>query len=168
MKRITLAIILLFSMVASSAAYDATGNFSQAQPELVAGWLLKGGSVKGGPYPSITDCGKPAPKTDGTYDCVAKGQTVNPSFWVVSNYDGTKKEMATSTEATLAITVQPPASLKMVIVVTTVSKISFSGKIISSTTVDRKQVAPDVAVVEGSKTTRTAKNEYVTSTTIVM
>jgi hypothetical protein len=168
MKRITLTIVLLFSMVASSAAYDATGNFSQAQPELVSGWLLKGGPTKGGPYPSITDCGKPAPRADGTYDCVAKNQTANPSFWVVSNYDGTKKEMATSTEATLAITVQPPANLKMVVVVTTVSRVGLSGRIISNTTVDRKQVPPEVAIVEGSKTVKTARNEWTTTTTIVM
>jgi hypothetical protein len=173
MQNLKISIVLFLAMVllaigVNAFAYDATGNFSQAQPELVAGWLLKGGSVKGGPYPSVTDCGKPAPKTDGTYDCVAKGQTANPSYWVVTNYDSTKKELATSTEAPLSITVQPPTSLKMVIVVTTTSKVSFSGKIISSTTIDRKNVASDVAIVEGSRTTRNARNEWITTTTIVM
>lgn len=157
---------LFFAIVCSAGAYDVTGNFSQDKPELVAGWFLKAGPTKGGPYPNVTDCGKPTPRADGTYDCVGKGYTANPVYAVVSNYDSAKKEIATSTEATMSLTVQPPGNLKMVVTVQTVSKLSRNGNPIATTTIKRAEVPVDKVVQEGTSSYRTRTGEYVTNTII--
>ncbi len=76
MLRSLLAIsILLILSAVQTFAYDATANFSQAQPELVSGFFLECGPTKGGPYPSVTDCLKPPLKADNTYDCALKDFT---------------------------------------------------------------------------------------------
>ena len=56
----------------SAHAYDATFNFTQQYPELVAGWKIKAGPTKSGPYPHVIDCKKPPANTDGTFDCPAQ------------------------------------------------------------------------------------------------
>ena len=149
-------------------AYDATGNFSQPQPELVSGFYFECGPTPGGPYPSVTDCGKPTPKIDKTYDCIGKNFTANPLYCVVSNYDSAKKKMATSTEATMTITVQPPSNLKLVITVTTISRLNRYGNPVATTTIKRVSVPSDKVVKEGtSGYWNSKKREYVTNTVVV-
>lgn len=164
-----LAIMLISNFASTTAvAYDATANFSQDKPELVSGWNFKTSATKGGPYPVVTDCGKPAPRDDGTYDCVAKGLTANPLYGVVANCDSAKKEIATSSEATITITVQPPTNVKIALVVTTVSRLTKAGNVIASTTIKRKEVAPGAVIKEGSSGYRNSQGEYVTNTTIAL
>ena len=165
-----LALMLIVGVMAisQSHAYDATANFSQSQPELVSGFFFKAGPTKGGPYPSVTDCGKPAPKADGTYDCVGKNFTANPVYAVVSNYDSAKKEIATSAEASMSITVQPPGNLKLVVTVTTISKLTRYGNPVATTTIKRVTVPSDKVVKEGtSGYWNSKKREYVTNTVII-
>jgi hypothetical protein len=169
MQNLKISIVLFIAMVlvaigVQAFAFDATANFSQAQPELVSGWFFKAGPTKGGPYPSITDCGKPTAKVDGTYDCVGKNFTANPVYGVVSNYDSAKKEIATSTEASLSITVQPPANLKMAMVVTTISKVTRRGAVTASTTIAKREWTEGTR--EGTNGYRNRRGEYVTTTII--
>jgi hypothetical protein len=171
MQNLKISIVLFLSMVliaigVNAFAFDATANFSQAQPELVSGFFFKAGPTKGGPYPSVTDCGKPTPKADGTFDCVGKNFTANPVYGVVSNYDSAKKEIATSAEASLSITVQPPANLKMAMVVTTVSKITRRGNVVASTTLAQKEWTSTTR--EGTHGYRNKRGEYITTTIIAM
>lgn len=164
-----LAIVLISTFSGATAvAYDATANFFQDKPELVSGWNFKSGSTKGGPYPVVTDCGKPTAKADGSYDCVAKGLTANPLYGVVANYDSAKKEIATSSEATMTITVPPPSGVKIALVVTTVSRLTKAGNVIASTTIKRKEVASGTIIKEGSSGYRNIRGEYVTNTTIAL
>jgi hypothetical protein len=166
MKQIALVAMILAAWVSQSMAYDITANFSQDKPELVSGFYLKAGPTKGGPYPNITDCGKPTAKADGTYDCIGKGYTANPVYAVVANYDGAKKEIATSGEATLSLTVQPPGNLKLVVTVQTISALSKYGNPIAKTTIKRIEVPADKMVKEGSSSYRNRSGEYVTNTVI--
>lgn len=165
---IALAVIGVLFSTYVAFAYDATANFSQAHPELVSGFYFKAGPTKGGPYPSVTDCGKPTPKADGTYDCVGKNFTANPVYGVVSNYDAAKKEIATSTEAMMSITVTPPGNLKLIVVVQTISKLNRNGRPTSTTTVKRFETKPGQIVKEGVASYRNSRGEWVTNTTIIM
>lgn len=166
MKRIIVSILLVLSTASIAMAYDVTANFSQDKPELIAGFYLKAGPTKGGPYPNVTDCGKPAAKADGTYDCIGKGYTANPVYAVVANYDGAKKEIATSAEATLSLTVQPPGNLKLVITVQTISTLSRYGNPIAKTTIKRAEVPVGTVVKEGTSSYRNRAGEYVTNTIV--
>lgn len=162
--------VLSVIMVAAAAhAYDTTYNFTQPSPELVSGFRAKAGATKGGPYIITVDCKKPPLKADGTYDCVVPDITFNPVYGVVSNYDGTGKEMATSAEATASITAPPPGNLKIVVTIRTVSSFTSRGNITAKTTVTSKEV-PAATVVDtrpisywNSKT-----KQYISQTTMVM
>lgn len=165
MKRI--ATVVFCTLIAAQAfAYDATFNFSQQYPELVAGWKIKAGPTKGGPYPYVLDCHKPVANADGTFDCVGTGLTANPIYAVAVSYDSAGVESAASNEATMTLTVPPPASLKIVVKITTVSKLNKRGNIVASTTVSREEVPADTVVKEGTTGYRNAKGEWVTNTII--
>jgi hypothetical protein len=166
MKTGLIAVFLLALLATSAYAFDAVGNFKQTTPELVSGWLFKTGGVKGGPYVSITDCGKPAPKADGSYDCTAKNQTVNPLYGVVTNYNSARVESPPSNEYALTITVAPPSDLKMAMVITTVSKVTRTGRVTAATTIVKKAWSPDTK--EGTRGFRNSRGEYVTTTIIAM
>ena len=115
MKRLLIAVAVLLFTTSSAFAYDATFNFTQQYPELVAGWKIKAGQTKGGPYTRTVDCKKPSVKADGTIDCAMTDLTFNPLYGVVVNYDSTGKESTPSNEATLSVTVPPPGNLKFTI-----------------------------------------------------
>lgn len=165
MKRI--ATVVFCTLIAAQAfAYDATFNFSQQYPELVAGWKIKAGPTKGGPYPYVIDCHKPAANADGTIDCVGTGLTANPIYAVAVSYDSAGVESAASNEATMTLTVPPPASLKIVVKITTVSKVNKRGNVVASTTVAREEVPAGTVIREGTTGYRNAKGEYITNTII--
>lgn len=172
MKNLFIRIICLLvtAMFAVQAfAYDATFNFSQQYPELVAGWKIKAGPTKSGPYPYVIDCKKPAAKTDGTFDCIGTGLTANPIYAVAVNYDSTGKESAQSNEATTSITVQPPTNLKVVITVTTAVKLSRYGNVIAvNPVVTEKEVPADQYVKEGTKIVKKDRYNYTATTVTVM
>lgn len=155
-------------IAAKAFAYDATYNFSQPSAELVSGWKAKASATKGGPYNLVVDCKKPAPKQDGSYDCIVPGLTFNPVYGVVSNYDSTGKEMATSTEASVTITAPAPTAPKIVVTVQTISYLSKYGNPIAKTTVKRTEVGADKLVKEGTSSYRNSRGEYVTNTVVVM
>lgn len=168
MKQILLTLTLLLTFATSALSYDATGNFSQLQPELVSGFNFECGPTPGGPYPSITDCGKPTPKADKTYDCVGKNFAANPLYCVVSNYDSAKKKIATSAEASMTITVSPPGNLKLVVTVTTISKLNRYGRPVATTTINRESVPSGTVVKEGTNGYwNSKKREYVSNTVII-
>ena len=168
MKRL-FAILLVMSWASIACAYDATFNFTQQYPELVAGWKIKAGPTKTGPYPHVIDCKKPAPNADGSYDCLGVGLTANPIYAVAVNYNGAGVESPQSPEATMSITVPPPASLKVVVTVRTVSKLNRNGNPISVTTVKKEEVPIDKVVKEGTSSGyRNKYGEWVVSTVIVM
>ena len=161
-------ILLVLLLPAHVFAYDATFNFSQTTPELVAGWKIKAGPTKGGPYPTVVDCGKPAPLADGTYNCEMPGVAFNPLYGIAVNYDKAKVESLPSTEATLSITVAPPNNLKVVITVRTVAKLTRYGNPTATTTVSRKEVPVDKVVKEGTSSYWNSRTrEHITNTTIV-
>lgn len=163
---LVLTLVLGAFSINAAQAFDVTGNFSQAKPELVSGFKLECGPTKGGPYPNVQDCGTPAIKADGTYDCVVKGLAYNPVYCVASNYDKNKVKIATSAEASLTVPVAPPANLKLVVTVQTVSKIPWWGKPDVKTTITRETTDRDVT--EGTVSTWDArKREQVTTTTFV-
>jgi hypothetical protein len=113
MRKYLMALAMTLVMWAGVAqAYDATYNFTQANPEIISGFKAKAGPTKGGPYPVTFDCKKPALKADSTYDCVVPGLSYNPVYGVVTNYDSTGKELATSAEATGNLVAGAPGSLK--------------------------------------------------------
>lgn len=122
MKKIILSLIVAGTLAVPviASAYDATFNFSQSYPELVAGFKAKAGGVKGGPYPTVIDCKKPTQKTDGTFDCVVPNLSHGTLYGVVVNYDSTGKESAPSAEGTMTIPVSPPSNLKFTITGTVV------------------------------------------------
>lgn len=158
----------LFCM-SSAFAYDLNANFTQSMPELVSGFFLKAGPTKGGPYPNITDCGKPAIKADGTFDCIGKDYTANPVYVVVANYDSAKKEISTHAEVTMTIPVSPPANLKIrVLTVTTISTLSKYGNPIATTTIKWTEVSDISLVKEGTKSYRNKNGAFVTNTIIAM
>jgi hypothetical protein len=162
---------LIFSSIISARlvlAYDATFNFSQQYPELVAGWKIKAGPTKGGPYPHVIDCKKPVPLADGTYDCVGIGLTANPIYAVAVNYNSAGTESPQSPEATMTITVPPPANMKIVVKITTVSRLTKYGNVIASTTITRKEVPAGTVVKEGTTGYRNSLGEWITNTTIAL
>jgi hypothetical protein len=166
-KRFIVLLSILF-LASTAFAYDATFTFNQQYPELVAGWKIKAGPTKTGPYPHIIDCRKPAPNTDGTYSCAGTGLTANPIYAVAVNYNSAGVESATSNEATMSITVGPPTNLKVVVTVQTVSRLSKYGNPIATTTIKRVEVPQDKVVREGTSSYRNSRGEYVTNTTLVM
>lgn len=169
MKTITTLILCCMLAISTEAmAYDATFNFSQQYPELVAGWKIKAGPTKGGPYPYVLDCKKPAPLADGSIDCVGTGLTANPIYAVAVNYNSAGVESSASNEATMTITVPPPASLKTVVKITTVSKLTRYGNVIVSTTMTKKEMPLDTVIKEGTTGYRNARGEYITNTTIAL
>lgn len=147
-------------------AYDAVFTFTQSTPELVAGWKIKAGPTKGGPYPYVVDCKKPVANPDGSYDCTGTGLTANPLYAVAVNYDSTGKESVNSNEASLSITVQPPANLKAAIKITTVSKLTNRGNIIATTTV--KRIELDATIKEGTTGYRNKRGEWVSNTVVAL
>lgn len=168
----TLRIVLVFSIVLAAAAahaYDATYNFTQPSPELVSGFRAKAGPTKGGPYTVTVDCKKPTLKADNTYDCVVPGVTFNPIYGVVSNYDSTGKEMATSEEASATITAPPPSGLKIVVTIRTVSSFTSRGNITAKTTVTSKEVPAD-AIVDTKPVNywNSKTKQYISQTVLVM
>lgn len=163
-----LAIAITVLLAVKAFAYDATFNFTQQYPELVAGWKIKAGPTKGGPYPHVIDCKKPAANSDGSYDCIGTGLTANPIFAVAVNYDSAGKESAQSPETTMAIAVPPPAAPKIAIKVTTISKVGRRGNVTSETTVSKSEVPEGAIVKEGTTTYRNSRGEYVSNTIIVM
>lgn len=166
-----LAIIsaMFLAITSKAAAYDATYTFTQPSPELVAGFKAKAGSSKGGPYTITVDCKKPPLKADGTYDCVVPDITFNPIYGVVSNYDGTGKEMATSAEATASITAPAPGNLKIVVTIRTVSSLTTRGNITAKTTVTSKEV-PATAAVDTKPVSywNSKTKQYISQTTLVL
>jgi hypothetical protein len=167
MKKGLLGILCFLLMTSSALAYDASVNFKQQLPELVAGWYVKAGPTKGGPYANVQDCGKPVMKADSTYDCKVTGYTANPVYAIVVPYDSTKKELAPSLEATASVVVPPPSDIKIVVTIVTVSRITRYGNAIADTTVTRESVPADKLVKEGTVKYRKADGTYYTKTTIV-
>jgi hypothetical protein len=167
MKRIVFGMVCFFSMVSFAFGYDATLNFKQQYSSLVSGWFVKAGPTKGGPYPNIQDCGKPAVKPDGTFDCKVTGYTANPVYAVVVPYDGAKTELVPSAEVTASVSIPAPSDVKIVIVITTVASVNRYGLIVSSTTVKKESVPLDKVVKEGTTSYRTRDGKYVTNTVIV-
>lgn len=162
-------VCLAAAVIAGKAfAYDATYNFSQPKAELVAGFKAKAGPTAGGPYTISVDCKKPTPKADGSYDCTVPGITFNPVYGVVSNYDSTGKEMATSSEASATIQAPPPSAPKILVTVQTVSKLNRYGKPVATTTVKRTELAANDIVKEGTTSYRNSRGEYVTDTKIII
>lgn len=167
LKLILLLIILLSTSFAY--AYDATFNFTQQYPELVNGWKIKAGPTRGGPYPIIIDCKKPTPKTDGSYDCVGTNLTANPIYAIAVNYDITGKESESSTEATMVLTVPPPADIKIVVTIRTVSSFTGRGNITAKTTVTTKEVSADTVIDTKPIAYWNSKTkQYISQTTLVM
>lgn len=161
-------LLLLLFLPAQLFAYDATFNFQQTTPELVSGWKIKAGPTKGGPYPTVVDCGKPAPLADGTYSCEMTGVVFNPLYGVAVNYDKAKVESTPSNEGVLSITVAPPSNLKVVVTVRTVASLTRYGNPTAKTTVTRKSVPDGTVVKEGTSSYWNSKTrEYITNTTIV-
>lgn len=161
-----LGVLITVLLAMEAFAYDAVANFSQAQPELVSGFFIECGPTKGGPYLNQTDCGKPVLNADGTYDCALVNFTANPVFCVASNYDAAKRKIATSSEATMSITVQPPSQPKLAVKITTVSRLSRYGKVIADTTVNKVEVPDGEVIKEGTSSYRNSKGHYVTNTII--
>lgn len=162
----TLTILLSTSF---AYAYDATFNFTQQYPELVSGWKIKAGPTKGGPYPYIIDCKKPAANADGSFDCLGIGLTANPIYAVAVNYDSAGKESMASNEATMSITVQPPASLKVIVTVRTVSSLTPKGNIIAKTTVTSKEVSAGTVInTKPISYWNNKTKQYISQTTLVM
>lgn len=165
MLKLIFPIIILLS-TSFAYAYDATFNFTQQYPELVAGWKIKAGPTKGGPYPIVIDCKKPAPNVDKSYDCVGTNLTANPIYAVAVNYDSTGKESASSTEATMSITVPPPADIKIGVKITTISRLTSYGNVIASTTIKRIESATPIK--EGTTGYRNKRGEWVSNTIIAL
>lgn len=116
MRKMFLVAAALGVFVAQTAlAYDANFNFSHSAPEVVAGFRIKIGPTKGGPYPTVIQCGKPAAKKDGTYDCVGKGLTLDPLYAVAVAYDAANQESAHSNEASYDPPPPAPGGLKYTI-----------------------------------------------------
>lgn len=114
-KLIALSILGLVAVASNAFAYDATFNFSHPSPSVVAGFRIKVGAVKGGPYPTIIQCGKPSAKPDGTYDCVGTGLNLDPMYAVAVAYDSANQESPPSNEATYDPAPPAPAGLKYTI-----------------------------------------------------
>ena len=172
MQHLLLAAMFVVFCVAlhcNAWAYDATYNFTQPSPELVSGFRAKAGATKGGPYIITVDCKKPPLKADGTYDCVVPDITFNPIYGVVSNYDGTGKEMAASAEATASITAPAPGNLKIVVTIRTVSSFTSRGNIIAKTTVTSKEVpAGTIVNTKPINYWNSKTKQYISQTTLVL
>lgn len=163
MKRFLLFALASVFFVSSAYAYDATFNFSQDKAELVSGFKVKAGGVKGGPYPTVIQCGKPTAKTDGTYDCVGNGLSYNPIYAVVVNYDSAGKESSPSNEGSLSITVPSPSEPKISLKITTVSYLQ-RGKVVAKTSIAK--VTGDVK--EGTTSYRDRSGRYITNTVVAL
>jgi len=168
MKHILISLTALFLLVNTAFAYDATVNYKQQYPELVAGWYVKAGPTKGGPYGNVTDCGKVPIKADSTYDCKVAGYTANPAYLVVVPYDTAKKELAQSAEASVSVVVPAPTDVKVVVTITTVSRFTRYGNIIADTTIKRESIPVGTTVKEGTTSYRNKSGQYITKTVIVM
>lgn len=165
----TVTLLLVISLVSSTVfAYDIGFNFEQAYPELVSGWKIKASPTKGGPYTLIQDCAKTAIKSDKTFDCKGTGYSINPAYVVLAPYDSANKELAQSAEVTVSVTVPAPTNIKTVVTVTTVASVDKSGRIITDTTVAKKDVPSNSVVKEGTVSRRTRDGKYITVTTLVM
>ena len=82
MKRFAIIFALLAALATPvpASAFDYTFTFTHTMPAEMAGYRVKYGAVKGGPYTGgVVDCGKPAVKSDGTMDCPGPGIIIPPS-----------------------------------------------------------------------------------------
>lgn len=167
MKRILISLCAMFFTVSTAFAYDATVNYKQQYPELVAGWYVKASPTKGGPYSNVTDCGKVPLKSDSSYDCKVSGYTANPVYVVVIPYDSSKKELAQSAEASLSVTVPAPTDVKIVVTITTISRLTSRGNVIADTSIKKTSVPVGAIVKEGTSSYRNKSGQYVTKTVLI-
>jgi hypothetical protein len=102
MKRILIALMTIMGMAGIAMAYDYTFNFSHKTPADMAGFRIKYGTAKGGPYPNTIQCGKPTLKADQTMDCLATGVATAPGvmYAVAVAYTAAGAESPYSQEAT--------------------------------------------------------------------
>ena len=87
MKQIFFAITMLLLAAPPALSYDITATIEHGDYSEATGYRLYYGSAKGGPYPNSVQCGKPALKADGTFDCVGTGLTIKPIYAVAVAYD---------------------------------------------------------------------------------
>ena len=106
---------ILLAASNQAMAYDATFNFSHPMPSVVSGFRIKAGGAKGGPYPTVIQCGKPAAKSDGTYDCTGTGLAFDPMYAVAVAVDAAGQESAPSNEAVYDPPPPAPSGLKYTI-----------------------------------------------------
>lgn len=113
MRYLTILFVLLWAGVAQ--AYDATFNFSHPAPNLVQSFRIKYGPTKGGPYPTVVQCGKPNLKADGTYDCTGQNINLDPLYAVAVAVDASGQESLPSNEASYDPVPPAPSGLKYTI-----------------------------------------------------
>jgi hypothetical protein len=87
-----LALLTLTLMASMAHAYDVSMVITHENYTWTAGYRVKYGNTKGGPYPTVIECGKPTRDADNNIPCAGTNITAYPMYAVPVAYDAQNAE----------------------------------------------------------------------------